>query len=412
MNPRAVRLAVLLRRGHWRVAWVALLLVGVVTGVGAMLVLRTEVERSLDRVARAASYAVEAAVIFRDADAANELLASIASQEQLASMELVMPNGERLAMVSRPQSGGLLGIGDRLAAGLFGLQVKALVKKDGRELAELRLRGEGDALGPVLAWYLLGVLAAMAGTAAVVVVFSRRMEHEISDELDRLARLTRSIRDSRAFYRRAPPAGVEEIDALGDDFNALLAEVQAHEAELLARQAQLRSDNETLWQRATHDPLTGLPNRRHFHEQLQQAVVRAARHGGGLGVLFVDVDRFKQVNDEFGHEVGDKLLVEIARRMGTALRDADFVGRLGGDEFAVLLEPLRQAEDADIVARKIEAAVKVVVAIAGGRSILPAVSIGLSLYPRDGDSAEALLSSADQAMYAVKRLRRSRAATP
>ena len=412
MNPRSVRLAVLLRRGHWRVAWVALLLVGVVTGVGAMLVLRTEVERSLERVARAASYAVEAAVIFRDADAANELLASIASQEQLASMELVMPNGERLAMVSRPQSGGLLGIGDRLAAGLFGLQVKALVKKDGRELAELRLRGEGDALGPVLAWYLLGVLAAMAGTAAVVVVFSRRMEHEISDELDRLARLTRSIRDSRAFYRRAPPAGVEEIDALGDDFNALLAEVQAHEAELLARQAQLRSDNETLWQRATHDPLTGLPNRRHFHEQLQQAVVRAARHGGGLGVLFVDVDRFKQVNDEFGHEVGDKLLVEIARRMGTALRDADFVGRLGGDEFAVLLEPLRQAEDADIVARKIEAAVKVVVAIAGGRSILPAVSIGLSLYPRDGDSAEALLSSADQAMYAVKRLRRSRAATP
>ncbi len=405
MSTPRVPLATLLRRGHWRVAMVAVLLVGLMSSVGSLLVLRTEVERSLELVARAAAYSTEAAVVFRDADAAEELLAAIAQEERLASIEIVLPSGERLASVQRARSAGLIGVGDRLATSLFGLRVVQPMRKDSKALAELVVRGDGDAQARVLGWYLLAALGAMVATAVVVVVFSRRMETEISDELDSLARLTRSIRDNRAFYRRAPPARVAEIDALGEDFNALLADVQAHEAELLARQARLRSDNASLWQRAAHDPLTGLPNRGHFRDRLRQAVQRAAEMGRQLGVMFVDVDRFKQVNDEFGHDVGDRLLIEIARRMGTALREADFVGRLGGDEFAVLLDPLSHAEDANVVARKIEQAVSAPLAVDGRRSILPRISLGLSLYPDAGTTADELLRSADQAMYAVKRAR-------
>jgi len=406
-TPQRIPLATLLRRGHWRVAMVAVLLVGLLTSIGSLLVLRTEVERSLELVARAAAYSTEAAVVFRDTDAAQELLTVIARDEHLALIEVVLPDGQRMASVRSPGPRGLLDRGDQLATRLFGMRVVQPVRKDGQVIAELRVVGDGDAQAQVLGWYVLAALGAMLATALVVVLYSRRMETEITDELDRLARLTRSIRDNRAFYRRAPTARVAEIHALGEDFNALLADVQAHEAELLARQARLRSDNESLWQRAAHDPLTGLPNRGHFRDRLQLAVQRAADSGRRLGVMFVDVDRFKQVNDEFGHDVGDRLLIEIARRMGTALREADFVGRLGGDEFAVMLDPLLHPQDADTVARKIEQAVSAPLQIDAGRSIVPAVSIGLSLYPEAGQTADDLLRSADQAMYAVKRRRQS-----
>jgi len=122
--------------------------------------------------------------------------------------------------------------------------------------------------------------------------------------------------------------------------------------------------------------------------------------------MFVDVDRFKQVNDEFGHDIGDQLLIEIARRMGTALREADLVGRLGGDEFAVLLDPMLHSEDAAVVAGKIGQAVAEPLEIGPGRTLVPSVSIGLSTYPEQGATADELLRSADQAMYAVKRSRR------
>lgn len=403
--PQRIPLATLLRRGHWRVAMVAVVLVGLMSLIGSLLVLRTEVERSLELVARAAAYSTEAAVVFRDADAAQDLLTVIARDERLASIEIVLPDDQRFVIVRSPRAAGLLGRGDQLATRLFGLRVVQSVRVDGKVIAELRVVGDGDAQAQVLGWYALAALGAMLATALVVVVFSRRMETEIADELDSLARLTRSIRDNRAFYRRAPVARVAEIDALGEDFNALLADMEAHEAELLARQARLRSDNESLWQRAAHDPLTGLPNRSHFRDRLQVAVQRAAESGRSLGVMFVDVDRFKQVNDKFGHDVGDRLLIEIARRMATALRDADFVGRLGGDEFAVMLDPLLHPGDADTVARKIEQAVSAPLQIDAGRLIVPAVSIGLSLYPEAGHTADDLLRSADQAMYAVKRRR-------
>lgn len=397
-----IPLARWLRRGHWQVALVAVMLVGLLTSVASMLVLRSEVERSLDLVARTSAYAVEAAVAFRDGETAHELITAIAEQERLASIEIVLRDGDRLAVVRQGSS-----TGDRVVAQLLGLAAAAPVRKDGQDLAEVRVRSDASVFERVLGGYLLGVVGAMALTAAVVVVFSRRMERELGNELDRLGRLTRTIRENREFFRRAPAARVAEIDALAEDFNALLAEVQAHEAEMLARQARLRSDNQTLWERAAHDTLTGLPNRGHFSEQLQQAIDRAGREGGHrLGLLFIDVDRFKQVNDEHGHAVGDQLLVEIARRVGSALRESDVVGRLGGDEFAVLIDPLRHLEDVHKVVTKVDTAVSQPMNLDGGRWLEPRVSIGLSLYPDNGTSADELLATADRAMYVVKRTRR------
>ena len=395
----------MLRQGHWRSATAALVLVGLIVGAVAVGVLRSEVGRSLAGVARSTAFNADVAVIFEDAQAAAELLRLVAAQERLASIEIVLTDGRVLAR-ERRLGGWLGGIADRLAARLFELQAQAPVTLNDRVRATVRLRGDGESLLRLLGAYALAVLAALAATAALVVAGTRRLEDRITAPLDELARFTRSVRAHRDFERRASPAGIAEIDALAEDFNALLAEVQAHEAELLTREKRLRTRNEALRLQAEADPLTGLPNRATFAARLQQAVDRAAERDGALGLMFVDADRFKAINDTHGHAVGDRVLVEIGRRLQRSLRESDLVARLGGDEFAILLEPLADAADADLVARKIEAQMHQPLRLEGVSPIVPRVSIGLAMYPADGADAQALLQHADRLMYERKRAQR------
>lgn len=153
---------------------------------------------------------------------------------------------------------------------------------------------------------------------------------------------------------------------------------------------------------ASYDVLTGLPNRALFNDRLQQALNRTERQRGLLGLLFIDLDHFKNVNDSLGHNVGDKLLQVIGRRISHCLRTQDTVARLGGDEFPVILEQLGQSTDAGKVAQQIIDALSRPCFIEGQEiSISP--SIGISLYPHDAEDAEALLRNADAAMYHAKK---------
>lgn len=152
---------------------------------------------------------------------------------------------------------------------------------------------------------------------------------------------------------------------------------------------------------AGHDPLTGLLNRRLLLERLERAVARARRTGGTLGLLFIDLDRFKTVNDALGHGAGDGLLAEIARRLRARIRTTDTAARLGGDEFVVLLEPLRSATDAGRVAREIVAAIAHPIAL-DGRELVVSASVGIATFPADAEGPVELLSRADAAMYRAK----------
>jgi diguanylate cyclase (GGDEF)-like protein len=152
---------------------------------------------------------------------------------------------------------------------------------------------------------------------------------------------------------------------------------------------------------AQHDPLTGLPNRLLFKDRLEHALSRAERTGAPLALLFLDLDRFKHVNDTFGHAVGDQLLQEVSRRLEAAVRREDTVARLGGDEFTILLEDLRRPEDAAVLARKLLAALAEPCQIAG-HDLRVTTSIGIGIHPRDGTTAAELLAHADAAMYLAK----------
>lgn len=152
---------------------------------------------------------------------------------------------------------------------------------------------------------------------------------------------------------------------------------------------------------AHHDPLTGLPNRLLLRARLEHGMDKAAREGRELAVLFLDLDRFKHVNDSLGHSAGDELLREVARRLREVVRREDTVARLGGDEFTVLLEHLRDGEDAARLARKLLDSL-IQPYLMGERTLYLGASIGISLYPRDGEDVESLLRNADAAMYRAK----------
>ncbi|HET7630887.1 MAG TPA: EAL domain-containing protein [Gemmatimonadaceae bacterium] len=152
---------------------------------------------------------------------------------------------------------------------------------------------------------------------------------------------------------------------------------------------------------ALTDPLTGLPNRKLFLDHLDMAIPAARRAQHKLAVLFIDLDRFKLVNDSLGHAVGDKLLQLVATRLRAALRETDTIARMGGDEFTVLAPVIHSVEDAISLARKVRDAVKEVVAIEG-RELFVTASIGIGIFPDDGADANTLLRNADAAMYRAK----------
>ncbi len=157
---------------------------------------------------------------------------------------------------------------------------------------------------------------------------------------------------------------------------------------------------------ATHDPLTGLPNRALFHDRLRHALAQARRQKARLALLFIDLDNFKTINDTLGHDIGDELLKQAARRLREVVRDVDTVARLGGDEFTALLSDCT-AEIADHVARRIADDLSASFEIAG-RSLFVSASIGVAFYPEDGSDSSSLVRAADAAMYRAKEQGRNR----
>ncbi|MDB5949242.1 MAG: hypothetical protein JWR65_1097 [Massilia sp.] len=168
-----------------------------------------------------------------------------------------------------------------------------------------------------------------------------------------------------------------------------------------------RAGAEQIWHQANYDQLTGLPNRHMFMDRLRQAVKKADRGGAFLALVFLDLDHFKEVNDQLGHAVGDALLMEAARRISACVRASDTLARLGGDEFTVILAGIDHVGSVERIAQSLVAALALPFELEGERVYISA-SAGVALYPPDAANVTDLLARADQAMYASKKAGRNR----
>ena len=199
-----------------------------------------------------------------------------------------------------------------------------------------------------------------------------------------------------------------EVSPLKDSQGQLygIIEVARDVTDRLRIEKELRDSQSHLYRLAHHDTLTGLPNRLLFRDRLTQAISKAERNRTGLAILFLDLDRFKIINDTLGHDVGDDLLVEVAERLQRQCRQSDTVARLGGDEFVFVLEAVSNRKDAAVVAEKIMAALTQPVHIKG-HELTISTSIGIALYPEDCGELEGVIKCADIALYAAKDIGRS-----
>lgn len=153
--------------------------------------------------------------------------------------------------------------------------------------------------------------------------------------------------------------------------------------------------------KSLHDPLTGLPNRASFEQALDHGVIQAERHGWRLAILFIDIDHFKSINDSYGHDIGDKVLLMVADRLQSLIRREDTACRWGGDEFVCLLLEIKQEANVSRLAEKIVSRLAEPCEF-NGTVLSIKVSIGIALYPSDGETAESLFKNADTAMYKAK----------
>jgi diguanylate cyclase (GGDEF)-like protein len=222
-----------------------------------------------------------------------------------------------------------------------------------------------------------------------------------------LARLGASSGVTVPIRGRGEPFGVLGLQSMtsrrfGEDAVSFLQSM----ANALASAIDRRADEEEARERALHDPLTWLPNRALFADHLTTALARQERRGGWAAVIFLDLDRFKLINDGLGHQAGDELLKEVAPRLKEPLRPGDVVARFGGDEFAVLLDDLTSERDATRVAERIAAALSSPFVI-GGRELFVSASMGIAL-GSSADQSESLIRDADAAMYRAKELGRAR----
>jgi diguanylate cyclase (GGDEF)-like protein len=400
-GPRASLLQTL-SRAHLRLALTAVVTAGLLLTVLSFVTLRGHVEQNLRLLARSVAYSAEAAVVFDDALAAQEALHAIAVPEGLRSAELLRADGSSLARYDRqPTSRADEALMD--AGGwLFALGARVPIDHQGRPVGAVLVQGNGN----VYLQFLGKVLAAVAFCSALigwrVARQSRQIERDIVQPLHALASLTRTARTSRAFQMRAPDASVAEIHTLGEDFNALIAEIQDREAALVAKHDKLRTANVSLSFLAFHDSLTGLPNRARFVDRVEQALRTHGQGNDKVAVLYVDCDEFKSVNDRFGHAAGDALLVEVALRIRSQLREDGLVARLGGDEFAVLLAPIASIEFTLRIAQRIAAAVREPFAHPAFGALPAQASIGVAVFPDHAANASQLIVAADAAMYRAK----------
>ena len=381
------------------------------------------------------------ALSFEDPESAQRTLTALRSERMVVAaciygaderLFAAYYKDERQELCAPSRAQEMEGIGDRL-------DVALPIFAEGEDaLGMIVIRSRPIDLYERLVRYggILGLVMLFSGLASLPL--ASKLQRFISDPILQLVETSRRVSADKDFSLRAVSKGGDEVGVLVESFNQMLEQIEDRdqalsrhrenlEAEVERRTAELRAVNEKLTREiaqreqaeerirdlAYYDGLTGLPNRQLFQERLRRALAWAKRRNQRVGLLFLDLDRFKQVNDTLGHSVGDELLRQVSDRMHNSVRLGDYVGRsgesepkgevsrLGGDEFTVLLTKLTNPQGAAKVAQRVLEELAKPIPV-GDYELYTTASIGIAVYPEDGEDLETLLRNADTAMYHAK----------
>lgn len=336
-----------------------------------------------------------AAVAFQDPVAATEVLATLRASPSIAQAMLFLPDGSAFAHYTHsdivpgplPEEQRA----DSATASWKSILVVRSVHLKSQMVGWLVIESNLNAFYVRMQLYAAVILLCTLAGLALAQWLARRLISRITEPLSRLVALTHHVADQKDYTLRETVESKDEIGDLSQAFNTMLSHI--HERDVRLNQL------------AYYDSVTGLANRHYFKERAEQAVGNALRYGSRCCLMFIDLDRFKAVNDSLGHDVGDELLQAVAQRLSTTLRNNDVVCRIGGDEFAVILENVKNVNDVARLAQKMIDALEESFSLRG-QDISIGASIGISVCPEHADSMADLLRCADIAMYQAKSLGR------
>jgi diguanylate cyclase (GGDEF)-like protein len=378
-----------------------------------------------------------AALLFSDPVAAQETLSFLNSQQHIQAAAIYGQDEEEFASYIKPglsmelptadlQNENVLFWGDHV-------ELFTRIFYEGELIGYIYLRSDMKAVHERLVWFLGIVAIVLLASLLVTFLLSAQLQRIITDPLLRLSAIARQVRTEKNYSVRVVGGGKDELGNLINDFNTMLDEIQSRDNELnehrqkleervAQRTRELESANSQLEfskeqaesvanrmeYHAHHDALTGLPNRILLNDRITRELAHARRQQTSAALLFLDLDRFKIINDSLGHAVGDQMLRVISRRLNNCVREEDTVARLGGDEFMVLLPRISGSADAGRIANKIIGCLVDPISC-NGHELHITTSIGISIFPYDGTDAETLIKHADISMYRAKELGRNKA---
>ncbi len=384
-----------LARGHLRLVLLAVLLASLSLMASGLFALRGYAGQNVALAAETLSYAVEPTLVFGDREAAERVVLKLAANDNLAIIEVLDAAGKPFVVWRRE---GVSGIDfGPFASGWLGLgPVRRTIAFQDKTVGEVRVTG---AISAIFSYTLASLIIAASSLGITVLatrILARRLEEAIAAPLDRVAEIAHEVVIQRRPSLRLAPAGIAEIDQITADFNMLLDELEKwHET--------IAIENAELSRRADRDPLTGLGNRAWFERDLEAAIDEARLLKVQVVLLYCDCNGFKQVNDTYGHDAGDKIIAAVAERLRVAVADPDRVFRLGGDEFALVFDT-ENAERAVAAAMEgLRAAMASPIPLGPKVEVRIGLSIGHATFPEDGETMRQLMRLADLRMYRDKR---------
>ncbi len=370
---------------------------------------KNDVSKTADMVADMLAANIAPALLFGDDDAAmdafvilveNPYVSAAVAYDNSQNVVADYPAGIASRLIEQPELQRSRNINQKF------FEVIKPVMLYGNEVGTIRLQFKLDVLYERVQDYskifTFSFLLSLAFAIFLIIMIHRFFERPML----MLMETAQQVTEERNYRTRIKHTREDEVGTLLNAFNNMMQVIEDRDKQLLEHSENLEQiveiRTEQVSQRANFDALTELPNRYLLLDRLKQSIRGIKRRGGNLALLYLDLDRFKIVNDNLGHLVGDKLLIAVAKRLVNALREEDTVSRLGGDEFVLLVENTHQTEDVENVAKSIIQSLKKPFEVMG-HTLHISTSIGIAIYPLDGEDESTLMQHADVSMYQAKK---------